>query len=1490
MVSAVERDNTMEATHDHRFRSAGLPGGSVSRALLVALAVLLAVASAFGEERILFSNSLAPMPARVSSGLKNPTAAQLAQRVEIQIPLRMRGYAKLVNRIGRGEAITHASLDQEHLPAAADYDALVAWLKAEGLTITRTDPNRLSVFVSGTVAQIQQSLQVQMAHVTLEGHEYHVARTHPSLPVRIAGQVLGINGLQPYTKMIKRSTTTPNAPPYLVNEMLGAYNARNLGVTGAGQKIAILIDTVPLNSDLTTFWTNNNIAQSLANIEEVNVNNATLGAPTGEETLDVEWSSGVAPGAKIRVYAAGSLAFTDLDKALQAIISDLPSQPQLHQLSISLGLGETYLTSSSQMQTDAQYFATLAGSGVSVFVSSGDAGSNPNNSGATGGPLQVEYYASDPSVTGVGGTTLNLNTSTGAVTSETAWSGSGGGVSVVFSRPSWQTGAGVPSGNFRLVPDVCLAANPSTGAYVYLNGAVQQFGGTSWSSPSWAGFCALINEARAKVSKGPIGLLNPSIYPLIGTSNFRDITSGSNGTYSAAAGYDRVTGIGSPNVSVLLQTLTTPSPVIASFSPSYAQAGGSVIITGSYFTSATAVGFNGTNATTFSVDSDSQITVTVPTGASTGPISVTTAGGLTSSTGTFTFLPSNIANDLFSFAQAISGGSGTVAGTNAGATKETGEPNHAGNAGGASVWYAWTAPAGGGVYTFDTLGSSFDTLLAVYTGTSVSALTPVVSNDDAGSSVTSAVSFVATGGTTYYVAVDGHGGAGGNVVLNWTANTGAPTLNSFSPASGNVGTVVVINGANYTGTTNVSFHGASAAFTVVSATQINATAPVGVSSGPITVTTPNGSITSTTSFVYVAVPLNDSFASATDLGSSDGTFVGYNVGASKETGEPSHAGNAGGASVWWRWVAPSSGQYTVSTQGSSFDTLLGVYTGTAVSALTTVASNDNDPGGGVTSALTLTATAGTVYHFAVDGSGGATGNIVLTLNPISTSSVLYSTGFETSEGFATTGSLTGQQGWVSIGSGGNTVSSNNADFSSQGQQARVGLTSPSGTDTGISVWQPLSYTPATGEGITFSVLTDIFDSTNRRYDLFRWEVWNLAGQRLFSLEFNNQTNAISYILDDGLGAQATSATLANSHVYALVMTMDFAHGTWSASLDGSTIVASQPMTTTGAALTLSGVRANWTKSGSRSGNNYMLFDNYKVTRTSLVPPHFNSQPVGVTVQAGSNVTFSASAAGTPVINYQWRLGGSSISHATSASYSIFGVQSTDAGTYDLLASNAAGSATSQPASLTVKSGYDITTSSLPAAGGTTSGSGNYASAAAVSVIASAASGYQFQSWTEGGAVVSTSATYNFTASADRALVANFQQLPHAAWKSQWFNAAELADPTVSGDNADPDGDGLSNLVEYALGLNPRVPNSPAVLHSAIENGSLTVTYVRSRAATDVTIIIEDSADLLTWASGSGVTTDPVVIADDGTNQTVKVSDVLSNSTAQRFLRLRVTSP
>jgi len=532
-------------------------------------------ATSAGTDRVTFVQSIKavtiepPSAQRLSAKVVRSQLTQTEYQATLgfSVALKMHNFAELQERVGKIEIISLDEMTARYYPTLANYKMVADWLISQGFVVKPADKCNLSVFASGTVTQIERAFATKFARVNFASVESSSALIAPSLPAVVAGEVLGINGLQThlapkphsYIAAGQPQKLTNNLPPYTVNEIANAYHAAGLGVNGSGQKIAIVIDTFPASSDLALFWQGNAIAQSLNNIEEVQVVGGQLPSPSLEATLDVEWSSGMAPGAKVRVYATTDLTFPHIDEAYQAIINDLPSQPALHQVSLSYGLGETY-ESADQMETDAQYFASLAASGVTVFVSSGDGGSSPGLNGweDTSGPVQVECPANDPNVTSVGGTSLHLTGSTGAVSSESAWSFGGGGSSLFFARPSWQTGAGVPAGSYRTVPDVALVADLNTGGYLVLGGQVWSVGGTSWGAPTWAGFSAMINQARANVGQPSLGLLGPKVYPLNGTNSFRDITTGSNGAngvYNAGPGYNMCTGLGVPSVAAMIQAL-----------------------------------------------------------------------------------------------------------------------------------------------------------------------------------------------------------------------------------------------------------------------------------------------------------------------------------------------------------------------------------------------------------------------------------------------------------------------------------------------------------------------------------------------------------------------------------------------------------------------------------------------------------------------------------------------------------------------------------------------------------------------------------------------------------------------------------------------------------------------------------------------------------------------------------------------------------------------
>jgi subtilisin family serine protease len=293
-----------------------------------------------------------------------------------------------------------------------------------------------------------------------------------------------------------------------------------------------------------------------------------------------------------------------------------------------------------------------------------------------------------------------------------------------------------------------------TSAWIGSNTATNTINGTSMATPHVAGVIARYLEAHPLAT--PATVTND----LIANSVINHIPS---------------PGTGSPNR--LLNSRFTDVPSVTSLSPAAGRAAGGtqVTVTGSGFTGATAVKFGATAATSFSVQSDTQILATAPAHAA-GPVNVKVtnpAGTSTTNPGTaFTYRP---ANDNLGSARAVVGGTFDVTSTNRGATKQSGEPNHAGNAGGASVWFRWTAP-NTRHFTIRTFGSTFDTLLGIYRGTRVGGLTRVAANDDRPrGGVSSLVRFRATAGVTYRIAVDGFRGPTGPAATGTVRLRSAPS-------------------------------------------------------------------------------------------------------------------------------------------------------------------------------------------------------------------------------------------------------------------------------------------------------------------------------------------------------------------------------------------------------------------------------------------------------------------------------------------------------------------------------------------------------------------------------------------------------------------------------------------------------------------------------------------------------------------------------------------
>ncbi|UXU88682.1 S53 family peptidase [Burkholderia sp. S-53] len=261
-----------------------------------------------------------------------------------------------------------------------------------------------------------------------------------------------------------------------------------------------------------------------------------------EMSLDVEWVHAIAPKAKIMLVEAASASFNDLLAAVDVAVKRGASV-------VSMSFG------GSEFSSETGFDSHFNVAGVTFVASSGDSGAG------------TEYPAASPYVVAVGGTTLSTDTY-GNYVGETAWSGSGGGVSTVEAEPAGQAGWPVPVAGKRGVPDVSYDANPSSGFAVYDSVTYQgqagwfQVGGTSAGAPQWSALVAIANSLRAAAGKSRLSGTYDSLYT-VGKSaygtDFHDVTTGSNGSCgsvcNAAGGYDYVTGLGSPLAPSLVQAL-----------------------------------------------------------------------------------------------------------------------------------------------------------------------------------------------------------------------------------------------------------------------------------------------------------------------------------------------------------------------------------------------------------------------------------------------------------------------------------------------------------------------------------------------------------------------------------------------------------------------------------------------------------------------------------------------------------------------------------------------------------------------------------------------------------------------------------------------------------------------------------------------------------------------------------------------------------------------
>ena len=469
-------------------------------------------------------------------------------------------------------------------PTPDQVQQVTQYLGSQGLNVTSVSSNRTLVGASGTIHAIEGAFSVTISdwHDQRLNRDFFSNDAQPSLPASIAPFVVGVFGLENHSQFhhhtVRKSLQSPKSAPgggpaggHTPAELKAAYDVSPLatqGVNGAGQSLGLFEVDGFQQTNITTYDTHYSLATTSPSVIIVAPGpGVTPGGGEIEVELDIEVMHAFAPKAAITVWE-GQNSDLGAVNTYNAMVTSNSTAAN----STSWGSCEPDL-SASLMDTLDQTFQQAAAQGQSFFAASGDFGAyDCRNLNAASNEIVVDYPASDPYMTGVGGTTLGMDVTNTSYMSEAAWfnsasppEGSGGGLSTHFAQPAWQTGLGVSnsfSTGFRQVPDVALDGDPISGYSIYStdnsrNPAVTGWfvvGGTSAGAPGWAAFAALYNQFAKSLGRGNLGFANPTLYDAAANAPFvpyHDIVNGNNHFYHTGQGWDYPTGWGTPDAAAL---------------------------------------------------------------------------------------------------------------------------------------------------------------------------------------------------------------------------------------------------------------------------------------------------------------------------------------------------------------------------------------------------------------------------------------------------------------------------------------------------------------------------------------------------------------------------------------------------------------------------------------------------------------------------------------------------------------------------------------------------------------------------------------------------------------------------------------------------------------------------------------------------------------------------------------------------------------------------
>jgi subtilase family serine protease len=577
----------------------------------------------------------------------------LDQTMQIDIVLPLRNESELQGVIAQVNDPTspsyHQFLTPDELalrfgPAQSDWDQLVTFAQAHDLQVTGGSLGARDLRLAGTVDNIQQAFNVTLRsyHDAVDDRVFFSPDQEPT--VALPFQLLHISGLDNYSvptpRLERRLTpsetlaTTGSGPSasFLGTDMRAAYYG-GTALTGAGQNIALFEYEGTDLADLTTYYKNVDqtepLTPKLISTDGTSTSCVSPSCDDTEQTLDMTQALGMAPGISGLYVYIGST-----DTAIISAMTVTTDAPLSKQISCSWGW-----TPADPGSLNG-YWETMAAQGQNFFAASGDS--------STWSASNEAWPADAAFVVSVGGTDLSTTGAGGAWASETAWASSGGGITPdSIAIPSWQTAAATTcnsaglgcSKTLRNGPDV--SANANYTFYVCADQTTctaNDYGGTSFAAPMWAGYLALANQ-QAAANGDTIGFIDPLIYPAANATLFHDITSGTSGSFHAAAGYDLVTGWGSPNGTGLINLLAGSTTTQPSFSLTASPSSASITQGGAAGTSTITVtdagGFSG-NVTLAASGLPTGVTASFGTNPTSGSSVLSLTASSSATTGTAT--------------------------------------------------------------------------------------------------------------------------------------------------------------------------------------------------------------------------------------------------------------------------------------------------------------------------------------------------------------------------------------------------------------------------------------------------------------------------------------------------------------------------------------------------------------------------------------------------------------------------------------------------------------------------------------------------------------------------------------------------------------------------------------------------------------------------------------------------------------------------------------